>query len=349
MNENAGGMDQGVFLVDNRADLHEKFLYVSEKSHNLMLEAIDNLSELNLPVLSVKKEELDEFKYDKWKTADYRLNDEIEIELIKGEKIDKADREKYFEYLSNRKHEDHVELMIRNKTIANEPLKPKLEGELVEVDKEGLVKFIQFWDKNDISGSLPYSHHLKEYLDYYDDFKGEKGKIFLFKEEDGKSRGAVFLKEDGYNNGIHISWLQVLTNAENRGIARSILSELKKKYDRIELSAVSKHPTLDYDEAQARLLRLYKSSGLIGASEWDRKIISLDDLEMAGEWQKVEEQIGFDNTKIYRNDLLKLVISKYIDLGEKVSIPLETREKMNSWRLAAKESRELYNQLYSKH
>lgn len=350
MDENRVGMDRVASPVVNKRDeLREKLGCVTDRSYRLILEVVDNLSELNLPVLLVKKEELGIFvNDDNRKTVDYRPGDEIEIKLIKGERVDRADREKYHEYLINRKHEDHVELMIRNKSIMNEPLKPRLEGELVEVDKEGLAKFIQFWDKNEELGPLKYSYHLKEYLDGYDNFKGERGKIFLFKEKDGKSYGGVFLKEDGLQNGAHVSWLQVLTKAENRGVARSILGELKKRYNLISLNAVSKHPTLGYREAQVRLLRLYKSSGLVGASNWDRDIISLDDLETAREWQKVGEQVGFDNTVIHRSALLKLVISKYIDLEEKASIPLETRKKMDDWKLAEKESRELFGQLYGK-
>ena len=192
------------------------------------------------------------------------------------------------------------ELRVRNKTIADNVPRKVFQGDFQET--EDMSRLEQFIRENDNRvGGLS---SLKAAIEMFKDGEKNGNKIYTV-EDSGRVVGVVHGPANGKN--FHLSNLIVSHDCHGRGIGTRIIIELKSLYDLMRVAAVQ-HSLNDrtIEENQRRLERFYKQHGFIGAREWQREILSLDDLTEAGEWHDISDYdrpiIGVGNETMYLTD-----------------------------------------------
>lgn len=310
---------------------------MSEKAN---LSSNNEYDGLSIQELGVKAKEI----HEQWKNKYYEedpLRMEIEpqvekeypypIEIRKG---DLNQEEKYpisfnsdqiIEVKAEKSETEGYVWLIRNKTLAeNSKSLNKQEGGLQKGDVGDIVCFISEVNPNEIG-----THKLKSILEEMKDPEGKE--IYTFSTRENEISGVVLIKNYG-NRSAYISILATHPKFQNTGVGRAILTNLKNRFDYLRVSAVPFG--LTPGSTSDRLSKFYRQNGFV-AGLWSKKTPSLNDINQAGDWQPMNENIwsiGNDQHILDKNFIIRTALQEMLKQDKIInSLSPEFVSKLKEW------------------
>lgn len=182
---------------------------------------------------------------------------------------------------------ERIAVSLRNSTLESERAE-MLRGDTVEVELvphaeiiTTVESFIAQVDPARIGVHKLRNNIITEVTRYPDP---NTQKLAVLRGDDHKMLGLVYYKEIHGSRSAYIEILATDPDAQQGGVGSRLLNFLKNSYEYLSLKAVPFTPGIPAQEASDRLKGFYKKRGFVAARGWSRRIPSLDDLSLAGEW-----------------------------------------------------------------
>ncbi|GEM_PF-5569593 len=168
------------------------------------------------------------------------------------------------------------------------------------------------------------------------DYPTPQQKIYTFKNSAREIMGIAYFKESG--SGGVLSRLVTNPKFENQGVGRAIIKGLKGRYKHIRVTPDPFDNHKDTTERSQRLQRFYRANGFSGGDYiWSSNQISLDDEEIAGDWQNLSServyQVGIGQHLVSPLDIIRHSMKRMLDRQD-IQISDEARSLLQKWQVA---------------
>ena len=248
-----------------------------------------------------------------------------------------------FESEAETGNNDYYSILVRNNSLEGDQRENQFDFNFSEATITDMEQYIK--DNEAYQGGIG---QYKSLIDLTKN-EGSKYKVYCLKDLEQ----SITCIAGGSISGDHFNIASLNTNhsRKKKGIGSYFISELKKRFKSMSLSAVPHDKTDEraFEDRERDLKRFYLRNGFVGARDYSAEVYCVHDKHLAGESSKIKynpkssdegfQNVGIDG-KIFRmedfnNRLLSLMAAKrnhpgFKKIDEDLPKKLKQWEKINS-------------------